>query len=217
MFDNKSKKQPKNEIKYEVVLTEEQKLAKEQILDGVFTFLTGKAGTSKTFLACAVALDLVFKKQAERIIITRPTVATEDNGFLPGTFEEKMEPWLVPIWDNIKKIYNNEAKLKKMKEEGQIKVLSLSHFRGHSFENSICIIDEFQNLTVNQLKMALGRLGKGSMMIFCGDKYQIDLKYKQDSAVNALDRLNTSKYVKIIELFENHRHEAVEEVLNLLD
>jgi phosphate starvation-inducible PhoH-like protein len=164
-----------------------------------------------------LALDLVFKKQAERIIITRPTVATEDNGFLPGTFEEKMEPWLVPIWDNIKKIYNNEAKLKKMKEEGQIKVLSLSHFRGHSFENSICIIDEFQNLTVNQLKMALGRLGKGSMMIFCGDKYQIDLKYKQDSAVNALDRLNTSKYVKIIELFENHRHEAVEEVLNLLD
>lgn len=217
MFDNKSKKSPKTEIKYDCVLTEEQKAAKEKILGGTYVFLTGKAGTSKTFLACAVALDLVFKKQMERIIITRPTVATEDNGFLPGTFEEKMEPWLVPIWDNIKKIYRNPEKLKKMKEEGIIKILSLSHFRGHSFENSICIIDEFQNLSINQLKMAVGRLGKGSIMLFCGDKSQIDLKYKQDSAIFAIDRLKESKYVQTIELLENHRHEAVEEILNLLD
>ena len=104
-----------------------------------------------------------------------------------------------------------------MKEEGIIKILSLSHFRGHSFENSICIIDEFQNLSINQLKMAVGRLGKGSIMLFCGDKSQIDLKYKQDSAIFAIDRLKESKYVQTIELLENHRHEAVEEILNLLD
>ena len=113
MFDN-VKKQPKTEIKYDAVLTDEQKQAKEKILHTPVNFLIGKAGCAKTFLACAVGLDMLFKKQIEKIIITRPTVATEDNGFLPGTFEEKMEPWLVPIRDNMRKLYNKPDKLKEL-------------------------------------------------------------------------------------------------------
>lgn len=215
MFDN-VKKQPKTEIKYDAVLTEEQKLAKELILQTPVNFLIGKAGSAKTFLACAVGLDLLFKKQIEKIIITRPTVATEDNGFLPGTFEEKMEPWLIPIRDNMRTFYNKPDKLKELENKKIIETVSLTHFRGRSFHNSFCIVDEFENLTHSQLKMAIGRLGKNSTMVFCGDADQIDLKRPLDSAFYSIERLQGSKYVSIIELKENHRHPAVEELLELL-
>ena len=215
MFDN-VKKQPKTEIKYDAVLTDEQKQAKEKILHTPVNFLIGKAGCAKTFLACAVGLDMLFKKQIEKIIITRPTVATEDNGFLPGTFDEKMEPWLVPIRDNMRKFYNKPDKLKELENKKIIETVSLSHFRGRSFENSFCIVDEFENLTHNQLKMAIGRLGKNSTMVFCGDFDQIDLKRPADSAFFSIEKLRTSNYVSIIELKENHRHPAVEELLELL-
>lgn len=215
MFDN-VKKQPKTEIKYDAVLTEEQKNAKELILQTPVNFLIGKAGSAKTFLACAVGLDLLFKKQIEKIIITRPTVATEDNGFLPGTFEEKMEPWLIPIRDNMRTFYNKPDKLKELEHKKIIETVSLTHFRGRSFHNAFCIVDEFENLTHSQLKMAIGRLGKNSTMVFCGDADQIDLKRPIDSAFYSIERLQGSKYVSIIELKENHRHPAVEELLELL-
>jgi phosphate starvation-inducible PhoH-like protein len=86
----------------------------------------------------------------------------------------------------------------------------------NTFDNAICIVDEFQNLNSSQLKMAIGRLGKGSVMLFCGDTDQIDLKVKSESAIHEIQRLNDSKFVSIIELKENHRHAAVKEVLNLL-
>lgn len=206
----------KREIKFDIQLTEEQKQAKEQILKTPYSFIIGQAGTSKTILATAIALDLFFKKVVDKIIITRPTVGTEDNGFLPGTLEEKMEPWLVPIRDNMRKVYNKPDKLKAMEMEGQLEIVALTHFRGRQFDNSICIVDEFQNLNSSQLKMAIGRLGKGSVMLFCGDTDQIDLKVKSESAIHEIQRLNESKFVSIIELKENHRHAAVKEVLNLL-
>ena len=213
MFDNKN---TKNDIKYAVSLTEEQKEAKRKIIDGTFVFILGKPGTSKTFVAVSTALDLLFKKQVDKIVITRPTVTTEDIGFLPGTLEEKMEPWLVPIRSNMRTFYNNPQKLKKMEEDEQIEIVSLSHFRGRTFNNCICIIDEFQNLDKSQLRMAIGRLGKGSIMIFCGDESQIDLKQYYNSAINELEKIKDNKHIIIIKLTENHRHPAVEEVLDLL-
>lgn len=206
----------KKEIKFEIQLTEEQKAAKEQVLKTPYSFLIGEAGVSKTFLASQIALDLYFKKQIEKIIITRPTVGTEDNGFLPGSFQEKLDPWLVPIRDNMRKIYNKPEKLKQMEHDGDLEIVALTHFRGRQFDNAVCIVDEMQNLTSSQLKMAIGRLGKGSIMIFCGDRHQIDLKKWTDSAILELKKLESSQYVSIIELRENHRHEAVQEVLNLL-
>lgn len=207
----------KNDVKFTATLSDEQKAAKEKIINGTFVFLLGKPGTSKTFLACAVGLDLLFKKEVERIVITRPTISTEDNGFLPGTLEEKMEPWLVPIRSNMRTFYNNPAKLKKLEEDKEIEIVSLSHFRGRSFSNSVCIIDEFENMTASQLRMAIGRLGKGSIMIFCGDESQIDLKQRSTSAIYELNKLTNSEYVQIITLTENHRHPAVEHVLRLLE
>lgn len=132
MFDTEKKRQPKTDIKYALSLTDEQKAAKAKILESTVVFLVGEAGTSKTFTATSISLDMVFKGLKSKIVITRPTVSTEDIGFLPGTFEEKMEPWLVPIRDNMRKFYNNPTKLKKMEEEGVIEVVSLSHFRGRA-------------------------------------------------------------------------------------
>ena len=160
---------------------------------------------------------MFFKRQINKIIITRPTVSNEDNGFLPGSLNEKMEPWLVPIRSNMRKVYNKPEILEKMEKEENIELVSLAHFRGRTFDNAVCIVDEFQNLTKQQLQMVLSRLGKDSIMILTGDRYQIDLKYGNDSAVHEVPKLKPSKWVNEIILTDNHRHEALEEILNLLN
>ncbi|MHA2084094.1 MAG: PhoH family protein, partial [Candidatus Thorarchaeota archaeon] len=167
---------PKGAVKFSITLSEEQKLAKSEVLKHPFNFIVGKAGSGKTLLACQIALDMFFKRTINKIIITRPTVSTEDNGFLPGSEKEKMEPWLVPIRSNMRKVYNKPPVLEKLEQEEDIELVSLAHFRGRTFEDSVIIVDEFQNLTKSQLNMALGRLGKNSTMIFCGDNQQIDLR-----------------------------------------
>jgi predicted ribonuclease YlaK len=161
-MDNKSKKPPKGNVKFNITLSDEQKLAKENIMKHAFSFVVGKAGSGKTLLAVQVALDMFFKRQYNKIIITRPTVATEDNGFLPGTEKEKLEPWLVPIMSNMRKVYNKPEKIKTMVDSEDIELVSLSHFRGRTFDDAVVIVDEFQNLTKAQLRMALGRLGRNS-------------------------------------------------------
>jgi phosphate starvation-inducible PhoH-like protein len=159
---------------------------------------------------------MFFKRRFNKIIITRPTISTEDNGFLPGSEKEKMEPWLVPIRSNMRKVYNKPLILDKMENEEQIELVSLAHFRGRTFDNSVVIIDEFQNLTRAQLAMVLGRLGKDSMMILCGDNQQIDLKDSNYSAINEVAKIINSNYVHKVILKDNHRHEALSEVLDLL-
>lgn len=202
--------------KFSLTLSEEQKQAKAQILLHPFNFVTGKAGSGKTLLAVQIALDMFFKKQCEKIVITRPTVSNEDNGFLPGSLEEKMEPWLVPIRSNMRKVYNKPDHLEKMEKDETIELVSLTHFRGRTFERSIVIVDEFQNLTKQQLGMVLGRLGKHSTMILCGDGQQIDLKFNNDSAIHEVPKLKGSQYVYSIALRDNHRHDSIDEVLSLL-
>lgn len=214
---NREKTPPKNDIKFSISLSEEQKIAKESVLTTPFNFLLGKAGSGKTLLAVQIALDMYFKRKIDKIIITRPTVSTEDNGFLPGSEREKMEPWLVPIRSNMRKVYNKPEILEKMESEEKIELVSLAHFRGRTFDNAVCIVDEFQNLTKQQLGMVLSRLGKDSTMILCGDRYQIDLKHQNDSAVHEVPKIKPSKFVNEIILTDNHRHEALDEILNLLN
>ena len=214
---NIEKVPPKGSVRFSLSLSSEQKSAKQAILHHPYNFIVGKAGSGKTLLACQVALDMFFKRMINKIIITRPTVSTEDNGFLPGSEKEKMEPWLVPIRSNMKKIYNKPLILDKMEKDESIELVSLAHFRGRTFEKSIIIVDEFQNLTRAQFKMALGRLGKGSTMIFCGDNQQIDLKDKNYSAIHDLPKIDDSLYVYKRILQDNHRHEAIDEVFELLN
>ena len=214
---NIEKTPPKGSIKFSITLSEEQKLAKAEILRHPYNFIVGKAGSGKTLLACQVALDQFFKREFNKIIITRPTISTQDDGFLPGSEKEKMEPWLVPIRSNMRKVYNKPNVLEKMESEEQIELVSLAHIRGRTFDNAEVIVDEFQNLTRSQLAMAVGRLGRDSKMIFCGDSYQIDLKDKNYSAYHDMAKLINSKYVYKALLVESHRHEAIDDLLELLN
>ena len=213
---NKEKASPKGAIRFSITLSDEQKVAKAEMLKHAFNFILGNAGSGKTLLAVQTALDQYFKRNYNKIIITRPTVSTEDNGFLPGSEKEKMEPWLVPIRSNMRKVYNKPAILDKMEKEESIELVSLAHFRGRTFDNSIIIVDEFQNLTRSQLSMVLGRLGKNSMMMFCGDNQQVDLKDRNYSAMHEVSKIVSSQYVYKVVLKDNHRHESLIEVLELL-
>tara|TARA_R110001592_G_scaffold2180_6_gene13302 strand:+ start:144 stop:806 length:663 start_codon:yes stop_codon:yes gene_type:complete len=213
---NIEKTPPRGNVKFSITLSEEQKSAKQAMLHHPYNFIVGKAGSGKTLLACQVALDMFFKRMINKIIITRPTVSTEDNGFLPGSEKEKMEPWLVPIRSNMRKVYNKPLILEKMEKDESIELVSLAHFRGRTFENSVVIVDEFQNLTRSQLRMALGRLGKGSTMIFCGDNQQIDLKDKNYSAIVDVSKITESPFVYKRILLDNHRHEAIDNVFEML-
>ena len=145
--DNMVKSPPKGNVRFSISLSPEQKKAKTQILKHPYNFIVGKAGSGKTLLAVQVALDQFFKKQYNKIIITRPTISTEDNGFLPGSEREKMEPWLVPIRSNMRKVYNKPDILEKMEKDERIELVSLAHFRGRTFDNAVVIVDEYQNLT----------------------------------------------------------------------
>ena len=213
---NNEKTPPKGKIKFNITLSEEQKTAKSSILMHPYNFVVGKAGSGKTLLAVQIALDMFFTRQVNKIVITRPTVSNEDNGYLPGSLNEKMEPWLVPIRSNMRKVYNKPAILDKMEKDENIELVSLAHFRGRTFDNAVVIVDEFQNLTKQQLGMVLGRLGKNSIMILTGDPQQIDLKFSNDSAVHDVPKIKDSKYVFYINLKDNHRHIALDEILKML-
>jgi phosphate starvation-inducible PhoH-like protein len=211
----KEKRKPKNPITFKLTLNEEQKVAKQLILDNPVVLLKGMAGSGKTLVACQVALDMVFKKEVERIIITRPTVAKEEIGFLPGDLKEKMDPWLAPIYANLYMLYD-KAKVDKMIQDQTIEIVPFAFMRGRTFPDAFVIVDECQNITHGQTEMILGRLGKGGKMVFCGDITQTDLKNKKDSGIGFFTRLEENiKGVKIVTLKTNHRHEIVEPILHL--
>ena len=213
----KEKRKPKGEIKFKLSLNEEQKDAKQTILDNPVTLIKGMAGSGKTLLACQIALDLVFKREMEKIIITRPTVSKEEIGFLPGDLKEKMDPWLAPIYSNLYLLYDKE-KIDKMVADNQIEIVPFAFMRGRTFPNCFVIVDECQNITHSQTEMMLGRLGKGGKIIFCGDISQVDLKSKKDSGMSFFNRLEERvKGVRIITLKKNHRHEIVEDILKVYE
>jgi phosphate starvation-inducible PhoH-like protein len=209
------KRKPKNPIKFRLSLNEEQKEAKKIIYENPVNVLRGAAGSGKTLLAVQIALDLLFTREIERIVITRPTVAKEDIGFLPGDLKEKMDPWLAPIYSNLYMLYEKD-KVDKLLSDGIIEILPFPFMRGRTLVNACVIVDEAQNVTTNQMEMALGRLGIGSKMIICGDSAQIDLKNKKESG---LDFLNTIAArisgVKVINLKQNHRHPIVADILGV--
>ena len=131
----------KNPIKFKIQLNEEQKLAKEEILNNTLTLLAGSAGSGKTLLAVQVALDGLIRRHYEKIIITRPTVSKEEIGFLPGDLREKMDPWIQPIYQNMYALYDKE-KVEKLIEDGKIEIVPLAFMRGRTFLDSCIIVDE---------------------------------------------------------------------------
>jgi len=213
----REKRKPKNPIKFKVTLNEEQKEAKAKILDSTLTLLAGKAGSGKTMLACQIALERLFMKEAEKIIITRPTVSKEDIGFLPGDLREKMDPWVQPIYQNMFTLYD-KVKIEKLIEEGKIEIVPVSFMRGRTFLNSVIIVDEAQNVTHEQMEMIVTRLGIRSKMIICGDDHQVDLKSKRDSGFKFLyTAARKVKNMVGVTLMENHRDPIVDDLLDLYE
>jgi len=213
---NSQKRKPKNDIKFNISLNEEQKAAKADILSHTVSLLKGQAGSGKTLLACQIALDMFFTRQIEKIIITRPNVASADEiGFLPGSMKEKMDPWLAPIYANLYMLYSKQV-IDKMVDNQEIEIVPFAFVRGRTFVSACVIVDEAQNVNSNQTEMIVGRLGLNSKMIFCGDTSQIDLKNKKESGIDFFKILESRvPGVKVIVLQKNHRHPIVPEILNV--
>lgn len=222
MFDNSNgaaaseKRKPKNEIRFNIHLNDEQKEAKRCILENTVTVLKGQAGSGKSLVAVQVALDLLFRKDVEKIIVTRPLVtAGEDTGFLPGGIKDKTDPFTAPVFDNMYRIYNKD-KIDKCVAEGQIEVIPFAFMRGRNFSNCIVIVDESQNVTHRQMELVLGRLCNGSKMILCGDTSQIDLKEKKLSGFDFICKNMTDvPGFRVVTLKTNHRHPIVEQILGV--
>jgi phosphate starvation-inducible PhoH-like protein len=214
----KQKKVPKNPIKFNISLNEEQKIAKDKIINSDISVIRGKAGSGKSLLAAQISLDMLFKKDVEKIIIARPAItAGEQIGFLPGTKDEKMAPFTAPVYDNMYRLSGKE-KIEKMVVEGQIEIIPVGFLRGFNFSNCIVIIDEAQNCSENQLELILGRLCIGSKIIICGDSAQIDLKNKKDSGFDFVCKhMKDIPGFSIITLQTNHRHPIVEPVLSVFE
>lgn len=155
--------------------TQGQKKYLEAIDQNTITFGIGPAGTGKTYLAVAKAVNALYSKQISRIILTRPAVeAGERLGFLPGTLSEKIDPYLRPLFDALQEMLEPEI-LTKLMESGVIEVAPLAYMRGRTLNDSFIILDEAQNTTGEQMKMFLTRLGFNSKMVITGDTTQVDL------------------------------------------
>jgi phosphate starvation-inducible PhoH-like protein len=209
------KRKPKNPIKFKINLNEEQKEAKRIILENPVNVLKGAAGSGKTLLAVQIALDMLFTREIEKVVITRPTVSKEEIGWLPGDLKEKMDPWLAPIYSNLEMLYD-KSKIEKLLQEGNIEILPFAFMRGRTLVNSCVVVDEGQNVTMSQMEMIIGRLGTGSKIIICGDTSQIDLKNKKESGLDFLNTVSARlEGVKVLTLKKNHRHPIVPDILDI--
>src|SRR5210317_1472444 len=180
---------------------------------------TGPAGTGKTMIPSYTAIDKLLDSEINKIIITRPAVSVEEqHGFLPGTLEEKMEPWLRPVFDVFYQYYT-PPQIQKLIQNQVIEICPLAYMRGRTFENSWIIADESQNMTPNQMLMLLTRIGKHSKMIITGDIKQHDRGFEQNGLKDLLDRLDV-KNISDIEVIKYsssdvERHKVIPKILKL--
>lgn len=193
-----------------------QKIYIKSLEDNDIVFALGPAGTGKTYLAVLYALKCLKKNQARKIILVRPIVeAGEKLGFLPGDLKEKVDPYLIPIYDGLYDTLGKET-VEKMIEKGTIEVAPLAYMRGRTLENSIIILDEAQNTTLSQMKMFLTRLGFNSKMIITGDITQIDLpRHTQSGLVEATSLLEDIEGIKILKFQKDDvmRHPLVFKII----
>ena len=166
-----------------------QKAYTDAIEESTITFGIGPAGTGKTYLAMAKAVDALARKRVSRIILTRPAVEAGENlGFLPGSLTDKIDPYLRPLYDALHDMLEPEA-LPRLMAAGTIEVAPLAYMRGRTLNDSFIILDEAQNTTVGQMKMFLTRLGFGSKVVVTGDASQVDLPGSQTSGLAVVENI----------------------------
>ncbi len=191
---------------------------RDEAIDLIFG--VGPAGTGKTFLAVAAAVEALKQERVDRIVVTRPAVeAGEKLGYLPGDLAEKVDPYLQPIWDAFRsQMSENDLKLRR--ERRQIEVAPLAFMRGRTLSNAFVIVDEAQNATVLQMKMVLTRLGEGSRMVVTGDPSQVDLlRVEQSGLAHAIGILASVPGVEVIRFATQDvvRHRLVARIVEAYD
>lgn len=178
----------------EITFSHSQRKFFDTILKNDITFCTGPAGTAKTFIACYTALDLLRKGTHKKIILCRPTVEAGDPvGFLPGTLQEKLAPYMKSFVSNMRKIIANPEKLKELTTKGLVECEALGYMRGDTFDDSIMILDEAQNADLRLLMLFVTRMGKNSRVVICGDTTQWDEKKRRKDFANFADMINGVK------------------------
>jgi len=206
------------EGKYLRPRTIRQKAYVEAIEKFDLTFAIGPAGTGKTFLATVLAARLLNEKKIEKIVLTRPAVeAGERLGFLPGDLQQKVDPYLRPLFDSLHSIFGHE-KTNALVDKGIIEVAPLAFMRGRTLDNSIVILDEAQNTTKAQMRMFLTRLGERSKMVVNGDITQIDLPSGEESGlIEAVDIFSKINEIKICYLNVDDvvRHPLVQKIIEV--
>ena len=190
----------------------------ETIDNSTITFGIGPAGTGKTFLAVASAVKMYNDEKIKKIVLTRPAVeAGERLGYLPGDLSQKIDPYLVPLFDSLEYFFGNET-LQYFIDKRNIEIVPLAYMRGRTLNNACIILDEAQNATVSQIKMFLTRLGEDSKMIITGDETQIDLNSKDFSGLKKTRKsLSNIEEISVVE-FKNSdivRNKIVSKILEV--
>jgi phosphate starvation-inducible protein PhoH and related proteins len=196
--------------------------AQQQLLDALdqspLVFATGAAGTGKTYLAVAKAVEALEEGRVRRIILSRPAVeAGESLGFLPGAMEEKLAPYLRPLYDALCDRLSTK-RLKALTAEGVIEIAPIAYMRGRTLNNAYIVIDEAQNCTYGQLKMLLTRLGWSSSMVVTGDPAQTDLLPGMSGLEQVISRLEALEKVSVVRFTRADvvRHPLVAEMIDAL-
>ena len=197
-----------------------QKEYVKSIRENDIVFGIGPAGTGKTYIAVAMAINAFKNKEVSKIILARPAVeAGERLGFLPGDLQDKVDPYLRPLYDALYDVLGRDAALR-LKEKEIIEVVPLAYMRGRTLDNSFIILDEAQNTTKEQMKMFLTRMGFGSKVVVTGDVTQVDLpRGKQSGLVEATSVLNNVNGIEFCYLKDTDvvRHELVRRIINAYD
>jgi len=205
------KKYSIHDIKSIKPMTEPQREMIESFLMGNNVVATGSSGTGKSYLSLWLALSAILSKEEaqEQLIIVRSAVPTRDIGFLPGSAEEKLEPYEAPYRDIINELLNNEHAYDNLKEIGKIKFIPTSFLRGLSWDNSIIFIDEIQSCTLHELSTVITRAGMNTRIIAIGDSLQNDLIYKKNDQSGIAQFVNIAKNMKEFDTINFTRNDIV--------
>lgn len=208
----KQKKVLKNEIKYNVTLNDEQKEAKAIIRANQIVVITGRAGSGKSLVSAQTALDFLFKKEYDNIYITRAAVEVGHSlGFLPGSLNEKFDPYLEAFKENLVKCYD-KTKIDSLIQDGKVVALPVQFIRGKTIDD-ILVVEEAQNLTKAEMLAILTRLGKNGRIVINGDNEQKDIKDGMNGLSYVIELSKKIQEIKYIKLKHNHRSDLVGKIL----
>jgi phosphate starvation-inducible protein PhoH and related proteins len=214
-ISNKEKKQLKTEPKLKVELNDEQKNVIRKFYEYDVNFVLGDFGAGKSLVAVYAAIAAFRKKQFNKIWITRPMLKN-NLAALPGTMEEKMFPYVFPILQNLEVCQGKEITTR-MRDNGDIEVMPIEVAKGITFIDSVVIVDEFQDMTYQDFRTILTRLGKDSKIIFCGSEEQVDKLIGKNSCIKDVLKLKDTDFVGFTILQSNHRNPVLTKIINYLE